>query len=283
MTQIKNLESRKAEIDQKELTEKGALHNYNFTSEYLNYLNAIQLILSSSLLKMDRFDYFKNSNVQIGGAFSIQFDNGQFRSSGIPSDITSIYYNGRHISSYSPQLPISSDSRIIERIAVDKRVFSTCFEDFNKIINNTEAIQILSQINGALSEYKNLNFTQAFIQVWFVIEFFINKKWVHYLGSKHKTFSSGEERINVARNKVLADFKIAFISNQLELNDCITYEQFKTIDILRKKRNSIVHNIYESHISYNDCFDAFGIIIDFVKAEYDVDLLIGGSISYSTF
>jgi len=279
MTQIKNLDLRRSEIESEE--KDNFLTTY--TSEYINYLNTIQLILSSSALKIAKLDCFNNSNIQVGDAFCMFFDCGQLSGSGALANITSTFYYGRYRSQYSERLPIQFDRRITLRLTIDESVFSSCFDDVNKIIRNIEAIHILSQINNALSQYKILNFTQGFIQSWFVIEYFMNKMWKSYLDSKDITFPTGEKRISNNRNKYFTNLKIADVLNQLELNDYITYEQFKIIDSLRKKRNTLVHNIAESRSNYQDCEDAFCIIKDLVKREYGFNLEISTSLSYSPF
>lgn len=199
MTKVKELESRREEFKSKDRKTEPIPLEIQFTSEYLNYLNAIQVILSSSLLKVKNFAYFKNSMIRSGEAFTMSFEDGKFKSSGIPDNLTETFYSGRYLSQYNMNYPIQNDRRILFRTSIEHDVFKVCFDDLNLIIENPEAVQMLSQVNSAISEYHNLNFRQALVQAWFVIEYYINKKWVEYLQSKQSENGDKKKRIDKTR------------------------------------------------------------------------------------
>lgn len=159
---------------------------------------------------------------------------------------------------------------------------------------------MLSQVNSALSEYHNLNFRQSLVQSWFVIEYYINKKWIKFLYSKQSKIEEDKSRIDSTRRDFLTgrDMTSSIKSNILELNDLLDYDIFEKINTVRGKRNMAVHNLdllekladmmkskpgkkKDKRIGTEDCWDAFLVIIDFFKTEYNLDLKISGGFSYS--
>lgn len=301
MTQIKHLESKRDEYKNRVNKGESIPSEVQFSAEYLKYLNTLQLILSSSIIKTDNYDYFKNSVIRSGEAFTIFYEDGNFKGSGVPDGITAHYYHGRNLNQYLSDLPISLDQRITVRPEIKLEIFQKCYDDFNQIINNHEAIQILSQLNSAVSEYKNLNFRQALILAWFNIEYFLNKKWIELLESKQFIIDEKRKRINKTRREFLTgqEFSSSIISNLLELNDVINIDLLKKIDNVRKKRNLVVHGhdlkeelidkIKEKPskkrvkiIDTNDCWDAFQIIMEFIKNEYNIEIKISEGFQYSS-
>lgn len=301
MIKVKELESRREEFKNLDKTNEPIPPEIQFTSEYLNYINAIQVILCSSLLKIKNFAYFKNSTIRSGEAFTMSFENGIFKSSGIPDNLTEAFYSGRYLLQYNSNYPIEIDRRITLRQSIETEVFKNCFDDINLIINNKEAIQMLSQVSTALSEYNNLNFRQALVQAWFVIEYYVNKKWIEYLQSKQKKINESTKRIDRKRSDFLIgrDLTSSVMSNILEFNNLITFDIFDKINTVRGKRNVAVHNLdliekladtmktkpgnkKDKRIGYMDSWDAFLVIIDFFKSEYGLDIKLSGGFSYSS-
>jgi hypothetical protein len=223
MTVIKELEARRESFKEKDRAKEPIPPEIQFTAEYLNYLNSIQVILSSSLLKKANFNYFKNSVIRSGEAFTMSFEDEKFKSSGVPDNSTEIFYNGRYISQYNPNYPIVIDKRITFRHVIKQDVFDQCIQDLSLVVGNKEAIQMLSQVNSALSEYHNLNFRQSLVQAWFVIEYYVNKKWIEFLYSKQSDLEEGKKRIDSTRRDFLTgrDMTSSIMSNILELNDLI--------------------------------------------------------------
>lgn len=270
-----------------------------FTSEYLSYLNAIQLIFSSALLKVRNFSFFTNFIIKFGDAFTMKFEDDRLKTDTIPQNSTFSYFIGRDITQYKGN-PIHNDHRILFRQSIPLNVFQKCFQDISLVIHNGEAIQMLSIINSALSEYQNLNFRQALIQAWFVIEYYINKKWVDYLYSKQIKINENKNRIDSKRRDFLTGryMTSSIISNILELNDLIDHDIIEKINIVRGKRNFAVHNTdliekltdimktkpgkkKDKRVSEDDCWNAFLVIVDFFKSEYNLELRLGRSFSYS--
>lgn len=187
MVRIQDLENKRRNI------EEHSLDIIPFTAEYLNYLNAIQVLLASVLLKGyihdDNTTYwyssFKNSIIRSGEAFLMNFENGISRSSGIPTNTTSTLFMGRHLSQYLSSYPISFDQRFFLRRSIPEKIIRQCFDDIEKILNNSEAIKILSHINSAVSEYESLNFRQALMLAWFAIEYYIDKRFNKEANRRH--------------------------------------------------------------------------------------------------
>lgn len=237
MTKIKMLEAKRQEIVNTGLkNEEFIVKDYQLISEYLDYLNAIQLVIISSILEEDKIDL---KNCILGPEeVIITTTNEDVGDSGASFDslynATSYFYRGRYISQYDITLPISIDLRISTRIEVSGKAFNRCVEILKLIINEYETIKILSIINSAISEYKLLNFKQSFIQAWFVIEYYIHKKWIDYLESKQ---SQGKNRISSKRKEILIGSRnsSAMITNMLELNDILEFDIFEIINKLRKK------------------------------------------------
>ncbi len=292
MTKIKRLESRREEFKETQSFPFGA--DIQFISDYLKYLNSIQILLSSALLKVEKTKFFKNAIITSDDIILITFKEGQGISSGLMP-----LYSSRPFLKERYTIPIGNS--IPYRQSVHENVIKECFEDMNLIIDNFDVIQLLNDVNGALSEYQNLNFRQALVQSWFIIEYFLNKKWIDFLQSKQAEREDGKYRIDKTRREYLTgrDITSAVISNILELNDIISYEIFEKIGNARSKRNTAVHNLdlieklidnmktkpgkkKDKRISSDDCRSAFQVITYFFKSEYQLDLRISGVFSYSS-
>jgi len=297
MTQIKNLESQREEIKNIGKKIDPIALDIRFTSEYLNYLNTIQMILYSSMLKVKNLDYFKNITIRSGEAFTMRFKDGKYISGGVTIDRPN-YFLGRYLTQYLSNYPIHLDLRISRRQAIQNNVFQKCFADLKLVIDNPEAIQMLSLVNSALSEYKNLNFRQSLIQSWYVIEYYINKKWIRYLLSKDPKNSTN--RITKKRSEFLTGIASSIMSNMLELNSIISLDILRKIDLVRQKRNIAVHNkdlikkLKDTikvnpgkkndkikDISADDCSNAFLVISDLIKTEYGLEIKISSGYSYT--
>lgn len=262
------------------------------TSSYLKLLNTIQLLLDTALLKTENLSYFKVSVIRPGEAFRINFKGSKFSSSGVPNNITSTFYSGRFLTDY--RRPIQIDSRIARRHEIKSEVFELCFENLKSAIKNKETVDILSQINTAVSEFNSINFAQSLIQSWFCIEYFMFRKWVRYL-------SVNKDNLNSASKKILTkEITSAQLSSFLKLNGHITNKDFNSITSLRKKRNDIVHrnelksvelqSLKENstkkkkmvQVEDKDCYKAFDILTSFVNDEFGIQLKIDGGYGFNS-
>lgn len=271
MTKIKELDCKREEF-----ISRDAKNGYiQFTKEYLKYLNSIQLILSSAVIKNRAFFLLQNFIIRPGEAFNVSIDD-KGVGSGVPIGVTSSYFNGRYMCYYRCDfdMGIELDDRISMRRSVQEEVFKTCFEDLNIVINNVEAIQILNQFNSALSEYKSLNLRQSLVQSWCIIEHYINKMFNNYLTNQNtKDQRFIKKRYDDACKKI----------NFLNEKQIIHKDTSKIMHNVRKKRNDDLHNLYSKNqeITIDDCNDAFDLIIDLIYKEYQLDLEISRGISFS--
>ncbi|MCR3760406.1 hypothetical protein KYB31_15620 [Clostridium felsineum] len=270
MTKLKKLDSRREDI----IKQDHLAGSIRFMKTYLKYLNSIQLILSSAVLKKESHICLKNFIIRTGEAFGFSIGS-EGIGSGVPTGSTSQYLNGRYSCYYRHDIPINMDNRILMRKSIKEEVFKVCFKDINIVIKNIEAIQILNQFNSALSEYKNLNFIQSIIQSWCIIENYINKLFYEYLlridiSAKRKI----EEKNNTAFKK------IEFLKN----NQIIINDKSKKMNSVRRNRNKILHKFYSNHkeVTYNDCADALELVKDIINKVYGLDLEVSYGLAFNT-
>lgn len=270
MTKIKKLDYQKEKIIKRDVKNG----NIRFIEEYLKYLNSIQLILSSALLKKEAHGFLQNFIIRTGEAFGLSIGDGG-TASGVPRGATSYYFHGRYLCYYRCDLPINVDDRIFMRKPIQEEVFKTCFEDINIVIKDIKAIQILSQLNSALGEYKSLNFRQSLVQSWCIVEWYINKMFNAYLVRRNiKNQDSIRDEIDTAFKKI----------NFLKDKQIILDKESSKMHTIRIKRNGDLHDFFSSDkkVTYNDCTDAFDLITDLVKKEYGLDLQINYGLAFTT-
>lgn len=259
-------------------------------TKYLNIVNSIQLLLYSAFLKNDHLS-FENTVIQKNEYFKVNILDGKIKESGAPQRLSSNYKNSRHNFN-----DLKYDLRLTNRIKIKEKNFITLVNDIKLIIANSEAIQILNNVNNAISFTNNLNFRQALIEAWFIIEYFLKKKWMKYLLDKQIVYEDKTKRINNDRMTDLIGPQVSafIILNYLELNEVISFNIYKTIKKIESKRNIAIHNAdlikkfgnesnlkkIKKDIDIHDCVDAFIVIKEFVKEEYDLklELNIGFSI-----
>ncbi len=251
-------------------------------SSYLNYLNCIYILFESSFLKHQQHAYFEIAEITNRDAFGTSFENNKQMGSSISQlSFVSGFQMGRYLSDYKQDIPLIMDLRIAGRIEVPFVVFDALHSDFSKIYGHAEHIRVLSEVIKSLGEYKVANYSTSLVLSWFVIESYIREYWQKLLTDKNMTFRDGSKRINSDRfeNFQGRDYPISVVLNVLELSDIIDFEQFKTIDALRKTRNALVHRDQQAICNANDCQQAFKIIKMFIAKETGVDLEM--NLSYS--
>jgi len=162
-----------------------------------------------------------------------------------------------------------------------ENTFNLCVDDLSKIIDDYEKVLILSHVSHAVHELKIMNFRQSLIQSWFVIEYFINIKCELYL--KSDTIRGLEKKLLINR-RTSVEYKILVLKDNALIDDLV----FTKIDILRRRRNDMVHNIMCSNIDTTSdldilglCSSSFEVIKYFIQSEYNLDL--GINCGYSLY
>ncbi|MFI5141562.1 MAG: hypothetical protein ACHQII_04315, partial [Bacteroidia bacterium] len=148
MTQIEMVEKKmdyfKQLVEEKEPVPPGI----QYMALYLDYLNAIQILLASSTIKIMNLSYFNYEHIFSGQAFDMTFDNGKPSNSGVPEGTTEQYFMGRFYSNYVSHRELKFDKRIFLRREISKDVFDSLWEDFKVACSNEESIRMLSLINS---------------------------------------------------------------------------------------------------------------------------------------
>lgn len=296
---INRLEQERILVESEDKRSQSDTRVTDFNSEYIAYLNAFQLLLTSATLQVQKYNYFDNVSLSSYDVISTTKKDGKFDGASLPSfDITQSYYLGRYLSQYNPNYPVEIDQRIAHRHTIIKEVFDKSIVDFKKIFTDIDTVYILSQINSALSEFKKLSFRQSLILSWFSIEYFINKHWINFLQEKKEAKET--QIINSTRREFLTgkDITSSIMSNMLELNGKIPNDIFVKIDNVRGKRNLIIHNLdrvkkladvlkespqkkENKSIHFVDCYDAFDVLKYFVLQDYKIELSINAGFSCS--
>lgn len=258
---------------------------YNATawSTYLDHSNCIYLLFESAFMKHVNWGYFEISEITNKDAFGIWFKDGAFNGSSYTSESRmSQFLMGRFLQSYGYYalgLPLSADPRLSGRPEVPSVVFDTLHSEFAKVYADNTHIKVLAELAKSISEYKISNFATSLVLSWFIIEQYLISKWKTLLNNKNTSFPDGSKRINSERMKKFEgrDYSISVVLNILELFDVINFEQFKTIDELRDKRNKLIHRQEGTVCTHNDCQKAFEIIKSFVEYEIGIDLRLNTS------
>ncbi|PIB30631.1 hypothetical protein BFP77_04130 [Maribacter sp. 4U21] len=150
-------------------------------------------------------------------------------------------------------------SQLVDEKKLEQRNYNTPapvsifneLENYIKKVNfYDDSILHLTDLARILARFHEEDYRGSFLLGWLFIEENMSKKWDIFLNSKNKEFEGGEFRISNNRKKILRgrDYSISIVLNQLELNEIITYVDFKTYDGLRKIRNNVIHSSYRPNI-----------------------------------
>jgi len=269
---------RNANLDCKipqDLTEDRMDKILNIHSNYLDYLNCIYIVFVSSVLRSMKISYFELFNITINDSFGIVFENEKFLSSGIPKNIGKDYILDRSsVSRHYDLTLIEKDYRLI----VSNETFSLFNDDLEKIIIDCDKVKIISNLLKSIDEYKIGNFSVSLILSWFIIETYLNRFWNDYLKKSNKEIGE-KKRINKERMDTLTgrDYTASIISNILELNNILSYDDFEIINEIRKERNKIVHSQI-TKIDWHLCIKAFNLIKKIFNDEVGTNLEIDTSL-----
>lgn len=258
---IPKVEGRKNKDDIDELV--------SLWSSYLQYLNAIYLLLDSALLEIDKISYFYMHELTRRDAFRVTYENDRNIGENIAQDsYASSYQMGRFLSSYQKYVPLKMDARILRRREVSIDVVKYICRQFSYSFSRNDLIRSLSSFCKALSEFKVGDYNTCIILSWFIIEESLFQFWNSWLSEK--SYMSGFSRIGNKRRDFLngRDFTSSIVSNILELSDIIDYELFKHIDSVRKNRNKVVHNL-EHVTSVSDAISALQAAQSIMQIRWD--------------
>jgi hypothetical protein len=248
---------------------------------YLEYLNAFYLILDSETIRIDRRSHFNLHEITIKDIISFsQLPGGGFIETPNHESISSYFNNGRHLSCYSRDTPLSFDQRILTRIPISLAAIESACAVFEKASKSDELVKRLASFTKSLSEYKIGNYETSLVLSWFVIEVLINKKWTQH----HNDLQQRISKIRKKENKhfdpfARKDLKISVCSNLLALWGKLSLDQFQDISAARQLRNNIVHGNTITP-SADDAQLAMNVALDLIDSHWHIRL--SPSMGYST-
>lgn len=120
MVQITHLEQQLQEPAAAPRDADAELRRY---ATYLEYLNALQLLLDSAVLEELRFDYLKTALLRQNEVFGMTLTDGTFVGSGVPHGQAVWYYLGRYSANYPVGVPLAIDPRVAVRQELPRPVF----------------------------------------------------------------------------------------------------------------------------------------------------------------
>jgi len=206
--------------------------------EYLNLLNAFYILLDSAVVELQKIQLFSLHEITMRDVIRVHMtDDGKLRTENTATEsVTASFQRFR-------SGPIEGWASSNNRYVVSIEAIRLASENFRKAVNNGELIGKLASLAKSVSEYKGGNFQTAVILSWFIIEAGIFSLWQNFLSERDVDLGGGRRRVNSKRRKDLLDrsYTSSVVSNVLELSGVIPYEEFHTLDKLRRLRNDIVH------------------------------------------
>lgn len=174
-------------------------------------------------------------------------------------------------------------------LVVPNHILQSVNRAFASATSVFERVDVLSELAKSLASYKSGDFTTSLVLSWFLLERFIESMWARNLEELKGEFENGLKRFNSDRRKSLEDHRSYPISVKLqilELNRRITFGQFTELDLLRGKRNDIVHprkRKVRDEMAKNEsdiCTRAFQLLEHFLETDFDIQLALGKSYSH---
>ena len=236
---------------------------------YTTHLNCLYLLLDSFVLRDLQLSYFNLEEITTQNT-NVVSENGM---STFPRS---------HI--HVPQISPPQQS-----LPVPNSLLDLLNQAFNDLTLEFERIHVLSELAKSLAAYKSADFTTSLVLAWFLLERFIEARWTHYLETENREFEHGQKRINADRRKTLNDHRSYPVSAKLqilELAGKISFKQFFDLDILRDKRNEIVHPKRRDNSSSvtqggsENCGLAFELLQQFIEAEFDLQIPLNKGYSF---
>ena len=235
---------------------------------YTAHLNCLYLLLDSLVVRDLQVAYFDLEEITTKNA-----------------DVVSA--NGVSISPRSHQTlraPLPE-----EQFVVPNEVVHAVGDAFLVATREVERIYVLSELAKSLASYKSADFTTSLVLSWFLIERFIEAAWARHLDQENLELENGERRINAKRRQTLNDhrsYPVAVKLQTLELAKKISFDRFSELDLLRRKRNDIVHprrsqdEGMEAHADAESCGKAFALLEQLIEAELSLRLALNTSYSH---
>jgi hypothetical protein len=246
---------------------------------YLSLANVFYLLLDCSLFEINNLAYFQLSEITNRDAFRCKYENGR----NIGLSVASESFAAQFQMDRYPTTDPAWNTRLIQRLVIDERIFQHCFERFVHVIGNEQQVVRLADLAKSLSEYKIGNYPISLVNAWFVCEREISDRWQVFVSSRAKTYDDNRERINSERRKFLTgrDFTASVMSNILELIDVLTNEDLQTLDEIRRARNNIAHNLNGKNCDAKICRSAIEIASHLVLEKELFQLQLNFSYSLS--
>jgi hypothetical protein len=231
---------------------------------YTTFLNTIYLLLDCYTLRRCTLAYFDISEVTTKDLMVATLSQN--------GTIKGLSYN------YGDKIgPYTTPGEVV-KLPVD--VFNETYTTLYSSSTDYTKIQVLSDLEKSLSEYKVLNFSTSLVLSWFVIERFISDLWESYLEKQNVTYNSGSKRMNSDRKKYLTwQLRIAQKLNLLELTDTIDFQTFLNLDELRDIRNKVTHRNNRFVCQGEHCRLAFEMVRYFLAKEYRIELVLNTNYS----
>ena len=148
---------------------------------------------------------------------------------------------------------------------------------------------VLSELAKSLASYKSADFTTSMVLSWFLLERFIESAWDRHLDQENLEQGSGEKRISAKRRQPLNDhrsYPVAVKLQTLELAQKISFDRFSELDLLRRKRNDIVHPRKVQDVRMETagdadcCGKAFALLQQLIEGEFGLRLALNTSYSH---
>ncbi len=235
---------------------------------YTAHLNGLYLLLDSCVLRELNLSYFSIEEVTTQNADVV---------SGTGVSISP--HSHRSLVAPSHEQPLIVTKRILELI---NRSFCTATSDY-------ERIYVLSEATKSVAAYKSADFTTSFVLGWFLLERFVESRWASYLEVENRELDHGQKRINAERRKSLNDARSYPVSVKLQLLELagkLSFRQFSDLDMLRGKRNEIVHpkKTQNGGIAGKGdpgiCTKAFELLQEFLESDFDLRVTFNRSYSH---
>lgn len=167
-------------------------------------------------------------------------------------DYPSLRLNQTAHNSWRLRLDIGSDPRkaglLLIRPTRSKETFVKALKVYEALTQKPAALTLLDMLAIAQSDFHSGKHNPSVVLAWFVIETLLNIEWSRWLDSKNGKVgetSNGQSimRINSDRKQQLTgrDYTASIISQNLELLDILTHDDFKDINEVRQNRNAIAH------------------------------------------
>jgi len=172
---------------------------------------------------------------------------------------------------------------------IPKNLLEMVNHSFGTLTSKFERLYVLSETTKSLASYKSGDFTTSFVLCWFLLERFIESRWASYLEEENRELAHEQKRINEKRKKTLKDprsYPVSVKLQILELAGRLSFDQFLDLDLLRGKRNDIVHPPMDTMRNVSilgspeNCGKAFQLLQQFLESDFDLSLSFNTSYSF---